>query len=276
MESSDGFNINPSKTVASWWQEVQAGVDLLIIMMTVLMILWYRLSKVFIFILDWNPTRWSGGLTGLSTLWWNCYQDAKANRNVFTAVGLFVVGGGIGLGCEASLMRIIPHQSVQVPPICPFNTWSPPQDSAQIFGECTQPPGKWENTSLYPESWCNFSYYCELPNLKLKDGFYFLTGSQQLLLSTKSPKPGVSTFHNLMMMMNLVMVKVMMMMIIGPWNDLGTCARAIKVAPDVSSKHTDGSWTMMDCKSSGQSWGGRMIIIAIKRGVGGVIQIITI
>ena len=59
-------------------------------------------------------------------------------------MGLFVVGGGIGLGCEASLMRIIPHQSVQVPPICPFNTWSPPPDSAQIFGECTQPPGKWK------------------------------------------------------------------------------------------------------------------------------------
>ena len=112
MESSDGFNINPSKTVASRWKEVQAGVDLLIIMMMIMiMILWYRLSKVFIFILDWNPTRWSGGLTGLSTLWWNCYQDAKANRNVCTAVGLFVVGGGIGLGCEASLMRIIPHQS---------------------------------------------------------------------------------------------------------------------------------------------------------------------
>ena len=51
---------------------------------------------------------------------------------------------------------------------------------------------------------------------KPKDDFDFLTGSQQLLLSTKSPKPGVSTFHNLMMMMNLVMVKVMMMMIIGP------------------------------------------------------------
>ena len=32
--------------------------------------------------------------------------------------------------------------------------------------------------------------------LKPKDDFDFLTGSQQLLLSTKSPKPGVSTFHN--------------------------------------------------------------------------------
>ena len=31
---------------------------------------------------------------------------------------------------------------------------------------------------------------------KPKDDFDFLTGSQQLLLSTKSPKPGVSTFHN--------------------------------------------------------------------------------
>ena len=48
---------------------------------------------------------------------------------------------------------------------------------------------------------------------KPKDDFDFLTGSQQLLLSTKSPKPGVSTFHNLMMVMT---VKVMMMMMIGP------------------------------------------------------------
>ena len=164
---------------------------------------------------------------------------------------------------------------IQVPPICPFNTWSPPPDSAQIFGECTQPPGKWENTSLYPESWCNFSYYCELPNLKLKDGFIFSPAPNSCCCPQSLQNQGCQPFI-ILTMMTVMTVKVIMMMMIGPWNDLGTCARAIKVAPDVSSKHTDGSWTMMDCKSSGQSWGGRMIIIAIKRGLGAVIQIITI
>ena len=149
MESSDGFNINPSKTVASRWKEVQAGVDLLIIMMMIMiMILWYRLSKVFIFILDWRPTRWSGGLTGLSTLWWNCYQDAKANENVCTAVGLFVVGGGIGLGCEASLMRIIPHQSVPLIPGLLLQTVR--KSLVNVLNHLGN--GK-THCSLYPESW---------------------------------------------------------------------------------------------------------------------------
>ena len=68
METSDGFNVNLSKAVPCWWQEVQAGVHLIIIgmmMMIMHLIIIVMVMKVKVMM---KPTSLSGGLTGLSTL----------------------------------------------------------------------------------------------------------------------------------------------------------------------------------------------------------------
>ena len=76
-------------------------------------------------------------------------------------------------------------------------TWFLPLDSLRISGEYTQPPGLEEilfqtlqqppfNGNIFVHQG-NIIHICFAILIKL-------TGSQQLLLSTKSPKPGVSTY----------------------------------------------------------------------------------